>query len=199
MSRVEYWNSIRPDPHYIPGLGRGAQGFTTRSDIGPSKFTPTVQTNSTNAVRLASYTSRAAIPLDLGYQPFKLIDALKTSAAACHVTFHTLRYAALCERTQKRSQPTLPMLCCSKLSRSKKRTLPPLRPTNPSTTSWAMTLVRLLMATTIKTTRKQTRLTPRSKTSWTSGGRCVCCHFLSTLSITHSCPGRMQHIEQKRV
>lgn len=43
MSRVEYWNSIRPDPHYIPGLGRGAQGFTTRSDIGPSKFTPTVQ------------------------------------------------------------------------------------------------------------------------------------------------------------
>lgn len=51
MSRVEYWNSIKPDPHYIPGLGRGAQGFTTRSDIGPSKFTPTVQTNSTNAVR----------------------------------------------------------------------------------------------------------------------------------------------------
>jgi hypothetical protein len=43
MSRVEYWNSIKPDPHYIPGLGRGAQGFTTRSDIGPSKFTPTIQ------------------------------------------------------------------------------------------------------------------------------------------------------------
>jgi PRP1 splicing factor, N-terminal len=50
MSRVEYWNSIKPDPHYIPGLGRGAQGFTTRSDIGPSKFTPTLQEG--NAVRL---------------------------------------------------------------------------------------------------------------------------------------------------
>ena len=43
VSRVEYWNSIKPDPHYIPGLGRGAQGFTTRSDIGPNTFTPTVQ------------------------------------------------------------------------------------------------------------------------------------------------------------
>eukprot|EP00892_Ulva_mutabilis_P011693 jgi/Ulvmu1/8897/UM049_0079.1 len=42
ISRVEFWNSIKPDPNYIPGLGRGAQGFTTRSDIGPSKFTPTV-------------------------------------------------------------------------------------------------------------------------------------------------------------
>jgi hypothetical protein len=41
LSRVEVWNAIRPDPNYIPGLGRGAQGFTTRSDIGPSKFTPT--------------------------------------------------------------------------------------------------------------------------------------------------------------
>ena len=41
QSRVEVWNAIRPDPNYIPGLGRGAQGFTTRSDIGPSKFTPT--------------------------------------------------------------------------------------------------------------------------------------------------------------
>ena len=62
MSRVEYWNSIRPDPHYIPGLGRGAQGFTTRSDIGPSKFTPTVQSNSTNAVRPRPASS-LAVPL----------------------------------------------------------------------------------------------------------------------------------------
>ena len=62
MSRVEYWNSIRPDPHYIPGLGRGAQGFTTRSDIGPSKFTPTVQSNSTNAVRRRPACSLAVPP-----------------------------------------------------------------------------------------------------------------------------------------
>lgn len=53
ISRVEFWNSIKPDPNYIPGLGRGAQGFTTRSDIGPSKFTPTVsqqQVRHTNTV-----------------------------------------------------------------------------------------------------------------------------------------------------
>jgi len=26
-----------PPPGYVPGLGRGATGFTTRSDIGPMK------------------------------------------------------------------------------------------------------------------------------------------------------------------
>lgn len=40
-SRVEVWNSIKPAKDYIPGLGRGAQGFTTRSDIGPARFAPT--------------------------------------------------------------------------------------------------------------------------------------------------------------
>ena len=26
----------KPPPHYVPGIGRGASGFTTRSDIGPA-------------------------------------------------------------------------------------------------------------------------------------------------------------------
>lgn len=26
--------------NYVPGLGRGATGFTTRSDIGPARMTP---------------------------------------------------------------------------------------------------------------------------------------------------------------
>ena len=27
----------KPPPGYVPGLGRGAVGFTTRSDIGPAR------------------------------------------------------------------------------------------------------------------------------------------------------------------
>ena len=29
-----------PPTHYIAGFGRGAVGFTTRSDIGPPRLTP---------------------------------------------------------------------------------------------------------------------------------------------------------------
>jgi len=29
--------STQPPPGYIAGLGRGATGFTTRSDIGPAR------------------------------------------------------------------------------------------------------------------------------------------------------------------
>jgi pre-mRNA-processing factor 6 len=29
-----------PPSHYVPGFGRGAVGFTTRSDIGPPRLTP---------------------------------------------------------------------------------------------------------------------------------------------------------------
>ncbi|CAG9460105.1 unnamed protein product [Pedinophyceae sp. YPF-701] len=34
------FNSLPVPRGYVPGLGRGATGFTTRSDIGPAKFTP---------------------------------------------------------------------------------------------------------------------------------------------------------------
>lgn len=34
------FNSLKPPPGYVPGLGRGAAGFTTRSDIGPSMPAP---------------------------------------------------------------------------------------------------------------------------------------------------------------
>lgn len=29
--------TAKPPPNYVPGLGRGASGFTTRSDIGPAR------------------------------------------------------------------------------------------------------------------------------------------------------------------
>ena len=45
MSRVDVWNSTTAAKEYVPGLGRGAQGFTTRSDIGPARFTPAVTPN----------------------------------------------------------------------------------------------------------------------------------------------------------
>lgn len=34
------FNSLKPPPGYVPGIGRGAAGFTTRSDIGPSMPAP---------------------------------------------------------------------------------------------------------------------------------------------------------------
>ncbi|XP_031482456.1 protein STABILIZED1 [Nymphaea colorata] len=37
--RLEFLNS-RPPPNYVAGLGRGATGFTTRSDIGPARAAP---------------------------------------------------------------------------------------------------------------------------------------------------------------
>lgn len=33
-------NAIPTPPNYVPGLGRGATGFTTRSDIGPARMAP---------------------------------------------------------------------------------------------------------------------------------------------------------------
>ncbi|KAK9803220.1 hypothetical protein WJX73_005268 [Symbiochloris irregularis] len=34
------FNTIAPPANYVPGLGRGATGFTTRSDIGPARMAP---------------------------------------------------------------------------------------------------------------------------------------------------------------
>ena len=31
------WNNVPVPQGYVPGLGRGASGFTTRSDIGPAR------------------------------------------------------------------------------------------------------------------------------------------------------------------
>lgn len=34
------FNALKPPPGYVPGVGRGAAGFTTRSDVGPSMPAP---------------------------------------------------------------------------------------------------------------------------------------------------------------
>lgn len=34
------FNSMPAPSNYVPGLGRGATGFTTRSDIGPARAGP---------------------------------------------------------------------------------------------------------------------------------------------------------------
>jgi pre-mRNA-processing factor 6 len=36
------FNALKPPPGYTPGVGRGAAGFTTRSDIGPSMPAPDI-------------------------------------------------------------------------------------------------------------------------------------------------------------
>eukprot|EP00955_Chlamydomonas_euryale_P091186 364602-Chlamydomonas_euryale.AAC.12 len=41
-SRVD-WNSVPVPAGYVPGLGRGASGFTTRSDIGPARAATAVK------------------------------------------------------------------------------------------------------------------------------------------------------------
>lgn len=36
----EIFKHDKPPPGYVPGLGRGAIGFMTRSDIGPASAQP---------------------------------------------------------------------------------------------------------------------------------------------------------------
>lgn len=43
-SKLDF-NSIPAPSSYVPGLGRGATGFTTRSDIGPARMAPEVPSN----------------------------------------------------------------------------------------------------------------------------------------------------------
>lgn len=38
-SKVNY-NALKVPSKYVPGLGRGATGFTTRSDVGPARAGP---------------------------------------------------------------------------------------------------------------------------------------------------------------
>jgi pre-mRNA-processing factor 6 len=47
-------NFGKPPPGYIAGLGRGATGFITRSDVGPSKV-PEVTNIQTAEVEDANY------------------------------------------------------------------------------------------------------------------------------------------------
>jgi pre-mRNA-processing factor 6 len=39
MSRRDFLNQVAPE-NYVAGLGRGATGFTTRSDLGPAREGP---------------------------------------------------------------------------------------------------------------------------------------------------------------
>ncbi|KAM0056649.1 putative PRP1 splicing factor, pre-mRNA-processing factor 6/Prp1/STA1 [Helianthus debilis subsp. tardiflorus] len=47
-NRLEFLNT-RPPPNYVAGLGRGATGFTTRSDIGPARAAPDLPDRSAGA------------------------------------------------------------------------------------------------------------------------------------------------------
>ncbi|XP_073001008.1 protein STABILIZED1 [Typha latifolia] len=47
--RYEFLNS-KPPPNYVAGLGRGATGFTTRSDIGPARAAPDLPDRSAAAL-----------------------------------------------------------------------------------------------------------------------------------------------------
>lgn len=47
--KLEFLNS-KPPPNYVAGLGRGATGFTTRSDIGPARAAPDLPDRSGGAI-----------------------------------------------------------------------------------------------------------------------------------------------------
>ncbi|KAG6486140.1 protein STABILIZED1-like [Zingiber officinale] len=51
--RYEFLNS-KPPPNYVAGLGRGATGFTTRSDIGPARAAPDLPDRSAAAIGAAA-------------------------------------------------------------------------------------------------------------------------------------------------
>lgn len=47
--RLDFLNT-RPPPNYVAGLGRGATGFTTRSDIGPARAAPDLPDRSVTTI-----------------------------------------------------------------------------------------------------------------------------------------------------
>ncbi|KAJ7567210.1 hypothetical protein O6H91_02G136900 [Diphasiastrum complanatum] len=47
--RLDFLNT-RPPPNYVAGLGRGATGFTTRSDIGPARAAPDLPDRSATTI-----------------------------------------------------------------------------------------------------------------------------------------------------
>ncbi|XP_077241716.1 protein STABILIZED1-like [Tasmannia lanceolata] len=47
--RLEFLNT-KPPPNYVAGLGRGATGFTTRSDIGPARAAPDLPDRSSTTI-----------------------------------------------------------------------------------------------------------------------------------------------------
>eukprot|EP00268_Persea_americana_P061489 TRINITY_DN7776_c0_g2_i1.p1 TRINITY_DN7776_c0_g2~~TRINITY_DN7776_c0_g2_i1.p1 ORF type:complete len:493 (+),score=92.22 TRINITY_DN7776_c0_g2_i1:205-1683(+) len=51
--RLEFLNT-KPPPNYVAGLGRGATGFTTRSDIGPARAAPDLPDRSATTIGGAS-------------------------------------------------------------------------------------------------------------------------------------------------
>lgn len=51
--RLDFLNS-KPPPNYVAGLGRGATGFTTRSDIGPARAAPDLPDRSATTIGGAS-------------------------------------------------------------------------------------------------------------------------------------------------
>ncbi|XP_057534911.1 protein STABILIZED1 [Amaranthus tricolor] len=52
--KLEFLN-LKPPPNYVAGLGRGATGFTTRSDIGPARSAPDLPDRSaTNTIGSAA-------------------------------------------------------------------------------------------------------------------------------------------------
>ncbi|OIW15538.1 hypothetical protein TanjilG_16144 [Lupinus angustifolius] len=51
--RFDFLNS-KPPQNYVAGLGRGATGFTTRSDIGPARAAPDLPDRSTAAIGAAA-------------------------------------------------------------------------------------------------------------------------------------------------
>ncbi|PKI32069.1 hypothetical protein CRG98_047541, partial [Punica granatum] len=57
--RLEFLNS-KPPPNYVAGLGRGATGFTTRSDIGPARAAPDLPDRSATTIGGAGAPSTGA-------------------------------------------------------------------------------------------------------------------------------------------
>ncbi|KAG9445376.1 hypothetical protein H6P81_016716 [Aristolochia fimbriata] len=54
--RLEFLNN-KPPPNYVAGLGRGATGFTTRSDIGPARAAPDLPDRSATTIGGAGASS----------------------------------------------------------------------------------------------------------------------------------------------
>ena len=165
--KVDY-NRLQQPANYVPGLGRGATGFTTRSDIGPARMAPEMPSGLPVSPSVLCLLRCSAGPhcLTLAY------------LWGCYCLIAT--HAHLCVRRLVARRQT---------RRTTTRRMRPLWTRRSLTSLWAMMLAPSLpLESMTRTTGRQTLCGTRLMSIWTSGAgvrmhswikavrRCACCH-----------------------
>lgn len=81
------FNSMAVPANYVPGLGRGATGFTTRSDIGPARMTPEMAAAQQVLTKNVVLVSRSPLNFML-HQASKDVSISNTGHAVVMITLY---------------------------------------------------------------------------------------------------------------